>query len=187
MASSKEVAADRANSEAGVGPRTTVGRARSAQNARRHGLNVPVLADRHLSAEAEALAREIAGPNAQPEILHLARRIAEAQIELIRVQQRRQVLLSQYLSIERCSAQKMVTKGLEFERDLKPKRERKSVPIPSHVLFILPESNTARNFWPTMPDLTQELAVIDRYERRALSRRKFAIRAFDLARCHVAS
>lgn len=117
MASPKKLAANRANASAGTGPRTAVGRARSAGNARRHGLNVPVLSDRWLSAEAEALAHEIAGPNAEPEIIHLARRIAEAQIDLVRVRQRRQDLLSNSLSINRYVPQKLLTKGLKFVLD----------------------------------------------------------------------
>jgi hypothetical protein len=34
-----------------------------------------------------------------------------------------------------------------------------------------------------LKDLAGELATLDLYERRALSRRKFAIRRFDAARC----
>ena len=53
---------------------------------------------RFLSAEAENLAREIAGEGASREILKLAHRIAEAQIDIVRVRQARHDLLSRDLN-----------------------------------------------------------------------------------------
>jgi hypothetical protein len=90
--------ANRANARASTGPKTAHGRAHSVRNARRHGLSLPVLVDPGLSGEVEALACEIAGADANPVIHELARRIAEAQVDLRRVRSARRDLLSSALS-----------------------------------------------------------------------------------------
>jgi hypothetical protein len=89
--------ANRANARASTGPKTAQGRAHSARNARRHGLSLPVLSNPALSEQVEPLARDIAGAGATPEILELARRLAESQIDLRRVRAARHELLSSAL------------------------------------------------------------------------------------------
>ena len=113
-----------------TGPRTAHGKARVARNARRHGLSLPVAADTALAPEISALAREIAGDGASDARRAAAARIAEAQIDLIRIRQVRLAVTEQLLA------------GNE---------------------------------------VTRELVRLDRYERRALSRRKLALHDFDQA------
>jgi enoyl-CoA hydratase/carnithine racemase len=84
MISQRKLQANRANAGASTGPKSAAGKRRSARNARRHGLAVPVWSDVKLAAKAEQLASAIAGPHAPAALLALARPIAEAQIDLAR-------------------------------------------------------------------------------------------------------
>ena len=98
MTGERKIRANRANAQASTGPKTARGRSHAARNALRHALSLPVYSDPVLSEEVEALAREIIGTDSNPEMQELARRIAEAQIDLRRVRHVRHQILSQALS-----------------------------------------------------------------------------------------
>ena len=110
--------------------RTPHGKARVARNALRHGLSLPVAADAALAPEISALAARIAGEGAGDARRAAAARIAEAQVDLVRIRRVRLAATEQLLA------------GKE---------------------------------------VTGELVRLDRYERRALSRRRLAIHDFDAA------
>src|SRR5215510_6906587 len=79
------LAANRANAARSTGPRTAAGKAAVARNALRHGLSLPVLADPALAPEVTALAGRIASPGASGAAQAAALRIAEAQVNVLRM------------------------------------------------------------------------------------------------------
>src|SRR4029079_16134148 len=77
-----------------TGAKSAQGRRRSANNAFRHGLSLPVPVDCALSEQAEGLIQKIAGPSAPAELRESARRIVEAQLQLRRVRHARDQLVA---------------------------------------------------------------------------------------------
>jgi len=179
VTSERKSRANRANARASTGPKTTRGRSHAARNALRHALNLPVYSDPVLSEEVEALAREIIGTDSNPEIQELARRIAEAHIDLRRVRHARHQILSQALTDPDYESEAMLRKKsalvLQCLQRLGP-----SAPMPDNVMeFLSSKPEGPIKFATILADKALRLLALDRYERRALSRRKFAIRAFD--------
>jgi hypothetical protein len=186
VTSARKITANRANARASTGPQTTRGRARAARNALRHGLSLPVGSIPAMSEEVETLAREIAGPGANAETQELARRVAEAQIDLRRVRHARHQFLSDTLSWEYYSYTKMRMKVKILRALLRP-----NPPDISTEALEFATSNPSLEgpdkLATILLEQAKELLAMDRYERRALSRRKFAVRAFDEARARTAT
>lgn len=143
MTSERARLANRLNAKKSTGPRTSVGKAQSKQNARKHGLSIEGL-DPQMEADIEILAGLIAEKYECDVALDEAARIAaEAQVHLQRVQAFRTALLR--------SGVEDGTSGVEVGQRLA-----------SEIVL----------------ETSVQLERLDRYEARALSRRKFAFRRF---------
>jgi hypothetical protein len=179
MTSVKKTKTNRANAQGSTGPRTAWGKARAAQNAWRHGLNRSAIADPVLFEQFERLTQALADETADNEICQLAQRVAEAQIELQRVRYARHQLLSCLMSIPKYDSEANLRKKdkmvLHCLRTTGP-----FTPMPDDVVeFVYSWPEGPEKLTTILMDKVHQLFLLDRYERRALSRRKFAIRAFE--------
>jgi hypothetical protein len=176
VTSARKIIANRANARASTGPHTARGRALAARNAFRHGLSLPVQSDSALSQEVEALARKIAGRDADPGIQRLACRVAEAAVDLRRVRYARHRHLLEALSDPYYES-----------RDATRKKVTLMCAMVRHNGYLTPELESFLTATPQGPEklaliLSQEakkLLAFDRYEQRAWCRLKLAIQAID--------
>jgi hypothetical protein len=186
VTSDRQRRANQSNAKASTGPATSGGKARSAQNALRHGLSIPVRSDPALAPQAEAIALIIAGPNADAETLDYARQVGEAQVDINRVRSLRREVIARGLSHPRSDCAytplqqvRLLNRFLDrFERNKVTSIDLETIdpvihpkPLDWNVMFAA-----------VLIDSAGELTRLDRYERRALSRRKSGIRSIDAHR-----
>jgi hypothetical protein len=175
---SARVRANRLNAKKSTGPKTQVGKRLVALNALQHGLSRPISLDPLYAVYIDRLARLVAGEGASEAREVLARQIAETEYEIIRVRHARHMLLSD----ARIEPYKLSGRDWQHMGQLLDETEPQENSF-SEIYKIL-VGHEAQRSPPKLEEalsiLGEKLRKLDRYERRALSSRKFAIREFDL-------
>ncbi len=146
MATDRQIAANRRNGALSRGPKTAAGKARSSRNALKHGLAIPITRDRATARKIQRAARQMA-PSAVGDSIRNAQIAAEANFELARV---------------RAAFEAVVAR----------------MSISSHTSNAGPWDTCSTGSGKSAAPIRTlaELDKLDRYERRAFSRRRRALR-----------
>ena len=184
MISDRKLAANRRNAARSTGPRSAAGKRRIARNALRHGLAVSLSRLPEMSVEIERLARAIAPDKSNAAALYYARIAAAAQLDLMRVRSARVDLIN-HLARDRLIFAPLTNKlnwDLRSAARFHPNPKLAAAAEKSWQFLRPPIPDDPERMIVAFSRAVGDLVKYDRYERRALSRRKRALRALNTLR-----
>ena len=153
MTSARRVSANRRNAHDSTGPRTRRGKSRASRNAYRHGLEAINFGVAGLPKKVTRLAQSICVDASDPFLYEQALIVAESQILVARVRAARVMAIETVRDTSAASASAVRKQSVEASDDIQ-----------------------------CLPRALPELLRLERYERRALSRRNGAMRRLDALR-----
>ena len=203
MTSAKKVAANRINGRKSRGPRSGAGKARASRNARRHGLAAFNNKDPAMAGRVKQMVDAICQGNDDPLLREQAVAIAESQLwldcvnaeKLARIERLRDpnaITLAVNTRLARARVRSRLSDVAERQWSLiddlikKTKaagRDPEREPLPPHIEAAWPRpsfrsEDAERDEYEALREGIDDLMRLLRYERRAWSRRKRAVRAF---------
>ncbi len=200
MISERKLMANRRNAARSTGPRTRSGQARSSRNALLHGFAAE-RADYHLDLpEVQRLTRLILGDRTSSSARYYSREAAFAELHILNIRAQRVLLLGSIL--RRSSQSSPQSDGLlprkkrevnldriKWERLAEPVIKRRR--LARRIARQLHKDRKASNTFAGTPDAYEAVAKailnLDRYERRAMTRRDRAFRELEIFREPITS
>ena len=211
MASQRKTQANRRNAKLSTGPRTEKGKATSSKNAFRHGLAIPIGKDPRYAADTMPLARFLLHGKKQPHLVGLARELAEACLEIERVDRARvlaiehaedpfeprqfsvheiEMIVRRITWAIKCAARLRIATAKFLagtasarEKELALSEDSYMVYVKARLDAVLKESESQAT---KLGYLAIELQRLDRYRERAVARRTKALRALESALADLA-
>jgi hypothetical protein len=198
MTSKSRLISSRKNGRKSRGPQSELGRRKSSKNSRRHGLAIPITKDPIFNSGIEDLSQKIAGGISDPIRLDLSRAVAEAQSDLMRIRQARvDILGDSNLRKFRPNRDRISILKMILNRKINSILKMKMDPtVPAHIHEIIKADlhlaaiheheklyekmiNHVIPIEEGMGLIIGKLNTLERYEKRALSRRNQALHALD--------
>ena len=170
---------NRAKRRRGGGPKTKMGKGRISQNARQHGLSTVSMPGSRRRHREEKFAAIFAQTYRAPETSDLVQCAAETSALLLEIRELRVAMIKEALTKQETFSNLSPRQRLKCLENLVKAYNKNDVPAMKALMYRLepdpPDDDQARNV-AAIRHLARELGSFERYERRAFSARKTALR-----------